>query len=278
MKMKKLLLSVSISACAILSGAASADHHAINSALQGKHRTESYVARDEYRNPDKIIEFFGIQPHHTVLEVWPSRGYWAEIFAPYLKSKGTYIAAQYDVNDTQASYRPTVRKEFDKKIADNKVYSKVVTTSLVMDKQTKALTTASAKPNSVDRVVTFRSVHGWYRAGLVDTAFAHFFDVLKPGGKLGLVQHMADENQDWRSKNIAYVGREYVISAALQAGFVLEAEAFFNRNPLDTKRHENGVWQLLPTLRGSDTQEQKETYKRIGESERMTLLFVKPKS
>ena len=76
--------------------------------------------------------------------------------------------------------------------------------------------------------------------------------------------------------SIKTVGRDYIISAAAKAGFVLEAEGFFNRNPLDSKRHAGGVWALPPSLRGHETDAEKARYREIGESERMTLVFRKP--
>jgi predicted methyltransferase len=125
-------------------------------------------------------------------------------------------------------------------------------------------------------VVTFRNAHGWRASGTTEAVFGHFFEILKPGGKLGIVQHMADPEQDWMNRNIGYVSRDYIISMAVKAGFRLEAEGFFNRNPLDNKRYEVGVWQLPPSLRNLETDEQKAPYLAIGESERMTLVFVKP--
>ena len=134
----------------------------------------------------------------------------------------------------------------------------------------------AAKQGSVDRVVTFRNAHGWVSRGIVEAAFEHFFAILKPGGKLGIVQHLADPEQDWMSKNIGYVGRDYIIAQATRAGFKLEAEGFFNLNPMDNKRYEIGVWQLPPSLRGLETDVEKAPYRNIGESERMTLVFHKP--
>ena len=125
-------------------------------------------------------------------------------------------------------------------------------------------------------MVTFRNAHGWVSRGITEAVFAHFFAVLKPGGKLGIVQHMADPGQDWMSQNIGYVGRGYIIDQAARAGFVLEAEGFFNRNPMDNKRYEAGVWNLPPSLRDLKTDAEKAPYRAIGESERMTLVFRKP--
>lgn len=249
----------------------------LQAAISGEHRTPDYVKRDTYRNPLKTLQLFDVQPHHTVIEIWPGGGWYTEILAPYLKDKGQLIAAHYDYNDMQADYRPRSRKAFDKKINDNpKIYSNVKTVSLVFDEASGKLKTGAAKKNSVDRVVTFRNAHGWYARGIFDATMAHYFDILKPGGKLGIVQHRAAEHQDWMTKNIGYVGREFLISSAIKAGFKLDAEGYFNRNPLDTKHYENGVWQLPPSLRGSKTDEEKAIYQSIGESDRMTLVFVKP--
>ncbi|MBX2857867.1 MAG: methyltransferase [Cellvibrionaceae bacterium] len=250
---------------------------ALQKAINGGHRTPAYVERDQYRNPLQTLKLFDVQPNHTVVEIWPGGGWYTEILAPYLKKSGKLIAAHYDIDDTQASYRPGAREKFDKKMkADAKRYGKVVVQSLMIDEKNKKVLKSPAPQNSVDRVVTFRSAHGWYARGLTDTVMNEFYSMLKPGGKLGLVQHQAEFNQDWASKNIGYVGRQAIIDAALKAGFKLDAEGYFNNNPKDTRRHENGVWQLPPNLRGLETEQEKAEHKAIGESHRMTLVFVKP--
>lgn len=274
--MKKVVTLVS---ALVLPLFAQADPAQLAAAVAGKHRTEAYVARDEYRNPVKTLSLFDVQPQHTVVEVWPGGGWYTEVLAPYLRDKGQLIAAHYDSSDQQASYRPGSRERFEKKMAGNKgVYGKVKITSLMFDEQAGQLVKGAAASSSVDRVVTFRNAHGWFARGTMDAALNHFFDILKPGGKLGLVQHQADPDQDWMSRNIGYVGRDYIIAAALKAGFVLEAEGYFNGNPLDTKRYDLGVWKLPPSLDELETDEEKAPYIAIGESDRMTLVFSKPAS
>lgn len=271
--MKQYILALALGLSA---NATFADTTQLSQSIEGKHRTEANVLRDVYRNPVKTLDFFGVKPHHTVVEIWPGGGWYTEILAPYLKKDGKLIAAHYDEKDTQASYRASSRQGFDKKIASHKVYNKVETQSLVFDETNKTLKQGVARSNSVDRVVTFRAMHGMYSRGITDAAFAHYFDILKPGGKLGLVQHKADAHQDWQSKNIGYVGQQYIIDAAHKAGFVLEAQAYFNGNSRDTKHYDGGVWRLPPSLKGH-TNEEKKAYQAIGESDRMTLLFIKPK-
>jgi predicted methyltransferase len=201
---------------------------------------------------------FDVQPQHNVVEVWPGGGWYTEILAPYLYDRGTLIAAHYDSSDTQASYRARSRASFEKKLAANKkAYGRVKVASLMFDESNGTVAMGIAPSNLVDRVVTFRNAHGWHSTGTTAAAFAHFYDILKPGGKLGIVQHMADPDQDWMSKNIGYVGRESIVSQAIKAGFTLHAEGFFNRNPLDYKRYGIGVWRLPPSLDGLETDAEK---------------------
>ena len=250
---------------------------ALQTAIGGMHRTDAYRERDQYRNPQKTLKLFDVQPQHTVVEIWPGGGWYTEILAPYLRAEGKLIAAHYDENDKQADYRPGSRQRFEKKLAENPaVYDRVEVTSLMFDEAAGKLALPAAKEGSVDRVVTFRNAHGWVSRGTIEAAFTHFFAILKSGGKLGIVQHMADPEQDWMSRNIGYVGRDYIIAQATQAGFQLQAEGFFNLNPRDNKRSEIGVWQLPPSLRGLKTDVEKAPYRSIGESERMTLVFLKP--
>lgn len=246
-------------------------------AIAGEHRTPSYQQRDGYRHPQQTLELFDIQAQHTVVEVWPGGGWYTEILAPYLKASGKLLAAHYDSSDTQASYRPDSRKRFEEKLAANpEVYGGVEVVSLKFDENAGKLAIGAAPSNSIDRIVTFRNAHGLYHRGTMAAAFDHFFDMLKPGGKLGFVQHQADPDQDWMSRNIGYISRDYVIAQARKAGFRLHAEGFFNSNPLDNKRYEKGVWQLPPSLRGLETDAEKAPYLAIGESDRMTLVFLKP--
>lgn len=269
--------TVLLLAAALFSSPVFSSEKQLQQAIEGKHRTPSFAQRDPYRNPLKTLKLFDLQPDHTVVEIWPGGGWYTEILAPYLKKKGQLIAAHYDATDTQAGYRPGSRERFEKKMkANKKAYGKVITRSLMVDEGSKQVVKTPASESSVDRVVAFRSAHGWYARGTAAPILQAFFTMLKPGGKLGIVQHQAADKQNWMAKNIGYVGKQYFIDTALAAGFKLEAEGYFNNNPLDTKHYEQGVWQLPPTLRGSQSDEAKRGYQAIGESDRMTLVFVKP--
>ena len=130
--------------------------------------------------------------------------------------------------------------------------------------------------DSVDMVLTFRNLHNWLKSGYLEEVFRVSFDALKEGGIFGVVEHRAPEDFTIEKMiKTGYVKESYAITIAQKVGFQLINKSEINENPLDTKEHENGVWTLLPTLRVSDDT-LREKYLSIGESDRMTLKFVKP--
>ena len=238
--------------------------------IAGNHRPEENKARDKYRNPYETLTFFGIKPDMTVVEIYPGRGWYTEILAPYLKGSGTLYAAEHPGDPSYEAVQRSL-EAFDQKVKDApELYGEVKRTKLTKDGDI-------APPGSADLVVTFRNVHSWMGSGTADEAFAAMFRALKPGGVLGLVQHRGnpDATQDPKA-GTGYVNEDYVIALAKKAGFELAEKSEINANPKDTKDYPKGVWTLPPTLRLGDADRDK--YLAIGESDRMTLKFVKPAS
>ncbi|MCC7549153.1 MAG: class I SAM-dependent methyltransferase [Burkholderiales bacterium] len=244
----------------------------LEQALAGKHRDAKNVARDPYRHPRETLEFFGIKPDMTVVEIWPSAGWWTEILAPYLKDQGKYYAAWYATGSKNTPEPLKAReKMFDAMVASRPdVYGKLIKTSLLPPDFVEI-----APKGSADMVLTFRSVHNWARRGSTDMMFKAFYDALKPGGILGVKDHRAKPGTPFQQQiDSGYMTEAYVIEAAELAGFRLVGSSEVNANPKDTKDHEAGVWTLPPTLILGD--KDREKYLAIGESDRMTLKFVKP--
>lgn len=243
----------------------------IEAATYGAHRSAENKARDQYRHPIGTLSFFGLTDDMTVLEIWPGSGWYTEILAPVLRENGKLIVASYDPNlPEQPDYRYQLHKELMGKFAGNpQVYDQVKAIAW-SDPKTQSLDAAGL----VDMVLTFRSIHGWINTGEAEAAFSDFYDVLKPGGRLGIVQHRAPEGADPRaSAQQGYVPEATVIEMAKAAGFSLVSRSEVNANPADDHDHPEGVWTLPPSLRMGDRN--REEYVRIGESDRMTLLFVK---
>ncbi len=243
----------------------------LESAVDGAQRSAKYSARDDSRHPLQTLQFFEVQPNHTVVEISPGgSGWYTEILAPLLRDEGKLYAAHYDPDAEYAYFQKSLGAYQTKLVANPEVYDKVVLTIMQPPNKLEIGPDASA-----DRVLTFRNVHNWVQNGGADEAMAAFYKVLKPGGILGVVDHRAKPDTSLELMNKSgYVTEKLTIDLAEAAGFKLVARSEINANPKDNTRHEKGVWTLPPSLRLGD--QDRERYLAIGESDRMTLKFAKP--
>jgi predicted methyltransferase len=259
-----------IGAAALCLAASAALGDALQAAVDGDHRTDAFAARDEYRNPVETLRFFEVEPHHTVVEIWPGAGWYTEILAPYLQEDGVLYAAHFPEN-TEVEYFQKSRSAFMNKLAEKPpVYGTVVVTEFGPGSEQPP-----APLRTVDRVLTFRNVHNWLNNEFIGQAFADFYAVLEPGGILGVVEHRAKPGTSVEDMmQSGYMTEEYVIKMATRAGFELVAKSDINANPDDAANHPKGVWTLPPSLALGE--KDREKYLNIGESDRMTLKFRKP--
>jgi predicted methyltransferase len=261
------LAAGSLPACALL---APAPAPTLEQAIAADHRTPAFRERDRYRHPRETLAFFGVKPEHTVVEVWPGAGWYTEILAPYLRAHGKYYAAGFALHENTPAYRRDIATAFAAKLAARPdLYDRVVVTELGRPDRWQA-----APPGTADVVLTFRNVHNWMAADYEAEMFGAFHAALKPGGVLGVVEHRArpGTSREQMVKS-GYVTEAYVIGVAEAAGFWLDARSQINANPDDSANHPEGVWTLPPSLRLQDRDREK--YLAIGESDRMTLRFVK---
>ena len=241
----------------------------LDEVIAGDHRAPENVARDIYRHPKETLLFFGIEPSMHVLEILPGRGWYTEILAPLLKGNGELTIASFGA-DHPTEYLANIHKDYYKLLdANPAMYGKIRRTIFNTEGYL-----AEVADNSQDMVVTFRNTHNWIRYGGLEEIYAAFYRVLKTGGILGVVQHRANKDADAKlSAENGYVPEKTIIRLAEDLGFELVAKSEINANPKDTKDHPKGVWTLPPSLRLGDLD--KEKYIAIGESDRMTLKFVK---
>lgn len=258
-------------AALLLAGCSGSDvEQIIDGALVADHRTPTYVERDQFRHPKETLLFFGLDPEQSVVEVTPGFGWYAEILAPILRDSGQYYYTSYTLHDDINPYFVKVEKAFKEKMDLNPdIYSKLNWIHFDPNQPEFA-------PNGpVDMVLTFRNVHNWAKAGTAESMFSGFARALKPGGILGLVEHRAKPGTSLDDQiRSGYMTVDYVVQMAEAAGFRLDASSEINANPKDTTDHPGGVWNLLPNLRNI-ADEDKEAISAIGESDRMTLRFVK---
>jgi predicted methyltransferase len=240
----------------------------LREAVDDPARPDAQAERDPHRHPYETLTFFGIEPDMTVVELAPGGGWYTEILAPYLAAEGQYVGAHIDPDaEGLPDFYYDMYERWADGISDTERYGDVEIVGFVPPEITRL-----GEPGSADMVVTFRSTHGWKRDGVFGDVLQAANEVLKPGGVLGLVQHRLPE--DAANETNGYVRQSWVVAQAEANGFRLVESSDINANPDDSADHPNGVWNLPPTLRVDDGDDP-ERYAAIGESDRMTLKFVK---
>ena len=284
--MKTLLLSVACTATllaapafaqdqptdALVPPTSASDYTAtqLDRVIAGDWRPADQRARDAYRHPKETLAFFELRPDQTVIEITPGGGWYAQILAPLLRDNGHYIAAEKQPSaDAEARQDDSaLRKLF---AAHPAQFDRA--TIVTFDPKAPVFGPAA----SADRVLTFRNVHNWAMDGTAPAMFQAFFAVLRPGGVLGVVDHRADDGTTLeQAGGSGYLPVDYVVRLATDAGFVLDGRSPVNANPKDDHHHPKGVWTLPPTLALGE--QDRDSYQAIGESDRMTLRFVKPQA
>jgi predicted methyltransferase len=246
----------------------------LDASLAGDQRTAVEKARDVYRHPKEALAFYGLTSTQTVIEVSPGGGWWTDVLAPVLRDNGKLIVAMNaDVNGASRGGLGATLTRFAEK---PKAFDKVEIVHYAPSKATKI-----GADGTADMVLVFRHMHGLARNGIVPQALKLYYDALKPGGVLAIEQHRWPEDKampiDAKTGKPAvngYLKESDVTALATAAGFKFVGKSEINTNPKDTKDHKDGVWSLPPTLQGGDVD--KDKYLAIGESDRMTMKFIKP--
>jgi predicted methyltransferase len=277
MGFRAVTLAISIATICVISACLASPHSgpktagdgdtALSAAVASAVRSPQNVARDVYRHPKESLSFWGLKPGMAILEIWPGAGYWTEILAPYAKAtKGSYLAALSSASQSLPA-----------KLSQTSVYGPTTTT--VFNEKSPPL----AKPASVSFVLLARNLHDWMSTpGEPEKAMRDFYAALKPGGILAVEQHRSDPRPMKPGATDGYMSTAVVVKLAEAAGFKLVASSAINANPKDTKDHPFGVWTLPPTRRSAPSGQPPNPnfdhakYDAIGESDRMTLKFIKP--
>jgi predicted methyltransferase len=243
-------------------------------------------ARYQYRNPEETLNFFGIEPGMTVVEALPGSVWYTGILLPYLGANGKVIGADYTVDtwtgigydsaDFVAS-RKTWISDWTSKNKARREDNWASVDAFVFGALPKSL------HGTADAVLFFRALHNMnYSAPSavhLKDAVRNTWDVLKSGGIVGIVQHHArdDMSDAWSNGQNGYLKRDYVVDLMEAAGFELAAESDMNANNKDRPTESDSVWRLPPSYDGAQNDTARmAAVVAIGESNRMTLKFVKP--
>ncbi|MES2525619.1 MAG: methyltransferase [Bdellovibrionota bacterium] len=240
----------------------------LEDAVSSHSRSEENSDRDEYQHPAETLAFFGVTSKMAVVEISPGAGYFTEILAPFLAREGQYYMAVPRV----PQHPPAFVIENEKKLQDILLRQTEVKAKAKfipfepLDKRNRT------KRDFADVVLSFSSLHNWVAKDETSSSLKFCRDILKPGGTLGIVQHRIKDGQK-RVPKSGYMYEKEVISLVTKAGFKYVGKSEINANPKDTADYPEGVWTLPPTYRLGEKDKWK--YDRIGESDRMTLKFIK---
>lgn len=249
---------------------------ALDALVAGPQRSAENRARDVWRHPAETLRFFGLRADAQVLELAPGGGWYTEIIAPYVRAQGKLYTAHYPRDDS-SNYRRQRRASFEALLASQPaVFDRVVSGTLPAAPFTGMDGLTFERP--LDAVLTFRNVHNWLEDGHLDDRLKLFFSLLRPGGVLGIEDHRAAPGTPLAQQiKSGYLTEALVIEHAKAAGFELVGRSDLNANPRDTKDYADGVWALPPVLRGAEANTPERARRlAIGESDRMTLKFIKP--
>lgn len=277
-----LFLAVATTCFATGSAFAAASDAALQQVVAGEWRSADDKARDAARKPVENLQFWGLKPGASILEVQPGAGWWTRILAPYAaRTGGSYSATAADLaNPSLSDSARKSRENFAARFSDERLYGKVELVNW-------GATATPLTENTYDFILLSRVIHGWMRVeGLVDRHFANLARSLKPGGVIAVEQHRENPGPQDPMAESGYVTEAFVIEAAEKAGLRLAEKSEINANAKDTKDHPFGVWTLPPTRitvpygsgKAPDPNFDRSKYDAIGESDRMTLRFVKAAS
>lgn len=249
-------------------------HTLLQEAVNGSWRSAANKARDQYRHPIETLEFFGIRPDMTVIELDPGGGWYTEILAPFLYDHGHLIEASAPMDSSSKFMRRMADAYAQKLKSDPAVYGHV---EKIIPFAPPGQVNLGAD-DSADMVLTFRNAHDWLNNSpdTLEAVFKAAYKVLKPGGVFGVTEHRARPFADavQSSKELHRIPEDYMIEAGLKAGFRLAGVSEINANPKDPE--DINVHHLPPNLMGAKTPAERAKMEAIGESDRMTLKFVKP--
>jgi len=254
---------------------------ALQAAIDSASRSPEEKARDAWRHPRETLEFFGVEPRHTVVEIWPGGGWYTNILAPWIAAGGgQLVEVLFDptgIEDAERVARINTNNETFKANYTDPKFGTIVYSGF------SANSGPLTEPGSADFILTFRNIHNWMSGGYEQKFFDDAYAALKPGGVLGVVEHRLPSTATQDPKAVSgYVHEDYVKTLAANAGFEFAGSSEVNANPADTADHPYGVWTLPPVSRAPKEGEEvpegwdPEAYQAIGESDRMTLKFVKP--
>lgn len=190
--------------------------------LQTSDRPDADKKRDVGRKPAEVMSFFGVEPGMTVMEVLSSGGYYTEILSQRVKGEGKVIAQNnrfiLDVFDGRFS------KEFNQRLENQRLSN--------VEHYVKEFGEFDIS-NQVDVVTIVLNYHDMYSNFSKEKRMKVLSQIKQALKKDGVVGVIDMESSNGNQKDLHRISKDLVIADFKEAGFKLDAEADFLRNPSD---------------------------------------------
>jgi len=204
-------------------------------------RTDADRERDAGRKPGQVLEFFGIAPGMTVLDMYSGGGYYTEMISSIVGPTGKVVA------HTNSPYAGFVGDEATARYADNRLANVEI-----MLAENNELSLPADEFDAIMMVLAYHDIYyvdvanGWEK---IDGPkfIAELKKGLKPGGTLGIVDHYAAAGSPRETGGTLHrIDPQIVIDELEAGGFVLEAKSDVLRNRED----DYSIGMFDPAVRG----------------------------
>ena len=222
-------------------GPAAAQVSVYELAVTNKARTDADRERDAGRKPGQVLEFFGIAPGMTVLDMFSGGGYYTEMLSYIVGADGKVVA------HTNSAYAGFVGDETVTRYADNRLPNVEYILA-----ENNELDLPVAEFDAVMLILAYHDIYfvdqnnGWPK---IDgpKLLAELKKGLKPGGMLAVVDHYAEAGSPRETGGTLHRIDPQIVIGELEAeGFVLEGKSEVLRNMEDD--YSKGMFD--PEIRG----------------------------